>query len=65
VKSAARRPYSIAVVLAYKLGSDLTVDPPDHLVSLLDNIIARKEQDKFIGNVEPHDIDPHAFVRNV
>ena len=44
---------------------DLTVDPPDHLVSLLDNIIARKEQDKFIGDVEPHDIDPYAFVRNV
>jgi hypothetical protein len=48
-----------------KLGSDLTVDPPDHLVSLLDNIVAREDQDKFIGNVEPHDINSHTIVRNI
>jgi hypothetical protein len=49
-----------------KLGSNLTIiDPPDHLVSFLDDIVAGKEQDEFLGNVEPHDVDPHAFVRNV
>ena len=33
--------------------------------SFLDDIVAGKEQDEFLGNVEPHDVDPHAFVRNV
>jgi hypothetical protein len=40
---------------------------PNHLVFVLlvDTVVARKEEGKFIGNVDPHGVKPYAFVRDV
>jgi hypothetical protein len=49
-----------------EVGSNFTVVPPDHLVSFLDDIVVvGKEQNKFFGNLESHDINPYAFVGNI
>ena len=48
-----------------ELGANIAIAPPDHLASLLDGIVAGKNQDEFIGNVEPYDIQPRAFFGNI
>jgi hypothetical protein len=51
-------------LLTNEFGANLTVASPDHLASL-DNSVAGEEQDKFIGNMEPHDVQPHACIGNI
>jgi len=51
---------------ANELGTHLTAVAPDHLefIRLFDTVVVGKQQDKFIRNVKPHDVQPHASVRD-